>query len=101
VGSLYVSNLSWDASEDDVRDYFMNSVVVNKVTIIKDRDTGRSRGFCFVDVDNSENANADLDGTTFMGRTISVSPARPPEKREFRDSRPPRDDRPRHYSSGY
>ena len=86
---LYVGNLPFSASEDDVRDYFAPYGEVISVALITDRETGRLRGFGFVEM-NDEGALAAieaLDGQSFMGRNLKINEAqaRPP-RRQFGDS---------------
>ena len=77
---LYVGNLSWNANEDDIKDLFaQNSLNPTEVRLVTDRETGRSRGFCFVTVGSSDDVqkavNA-LNGHDFMGRPLTVNEAR-------------------------
>jgi RNA recognition motif-containing protein len=79
---LYVGNLSYETTEDDLRSIFLNSGTVVSVSLIKDRDTGRSKGFAFVEMNSqseAEQAIKDLDGKPVGSRNIKVNPARPPE----------------------
>lgn len=82
---LYVGNLSWEANEDNVRELFSESQLnPSKVQLITDRDTGRSRGFAFVTVESSEDAQkaiSALNGQNFMGRPLTVNEAREPAQR--------------------
>ena len=83
---LYVGNLSFDATEDQVREMFAEHGTVESVAMITDRDTGRFRGFCFVEMETSA-ANAAikaLDGKDIDGRDLRVNEAKP------RAPRPPR-----------
>jgi len=77
---LYVGNLPFSTDEQQLRDLFeQNGCTVEEVRIITDRDTGRSRGFGFVEVGNSEQADAviqALDGQDFGGRALKVNEAR-------------------------
>lgn len=80
---VYVGNLSFDATEDSVRDLFAEYGNVESVAWITDRDTGRFRGFCFVEMD-SDGANkaiSALDGKDIDGRNLKVNEARPREER--------------------
>ena len=82
--NIYVGNLSFDASEEDIRTAFEAHGVVNSVSIIKDRETGRSRGFGFVEMaerQEGEKAIEELNGTDIEGRDINVNEARPREDR--------------------
>jgi RNA recognition motif-containing protein len=75
---LYIGNLPFNASEDELRETFEQHGEVISVRIITDRDTGRSRGFGFVEMAGAdvENAIKQLDGRDFGGRTLRVSEAR-------------------------
>jgi RNA recognition motif-containing protein len=84
---LYVGNLPFDATEDEVRQLFEAHGEVHQVSLITDRDTGRPRGFGFVEMDDSA-ANAAmsaLNGADFGGRALNVN-----EARERRDRAPRR-----------
>ena len=77
---LYVGNMSFDSSEDDIRKAFEAHGTVDSVAIITDRDTGRPRGFGFVEMPNDDEARAaieNLNDKDFMGRTLKVNEARP------------------------
>ena len=80
---LYVGNLSFDATEEQVRGLFAEHGAVESVAMITDRDSGRFRGFCFVEIDES-GANAAikaLDGQSIDGRELRVNEAKPREDR--------------------
>lgn len=74
--TLYVGNLPWTATEDEVKQHFASCGTVNSVKIIMDRETGRSRGFCFVEMDNAEAAITSLNGQEFKGRPLRINEAR-------------------------
>ncbi|HRQ42200.1 MAG TPA: RNA-binding protein [Chloroflexota bacterium] len=80
---IYVGNLSFQATEDEVRDLFAEFGSVESVAMINDRDTGRFRGFCFVEMeeDAAEQAIAALNGKEIDGRELRVNEARPREER--------------------
>lgn len=84
--NIFVGNLSFSSSEDAVRGLFETYGTVDRVSIITDRETGRSRGFAFVEMSNDEEAeraiNA-LNGAEIGGRRINVNEARPREDRGF------------------
>ena len=82
---IYVGNLSWDSNEQDMRELFEQFGAVHSCAIVMDRDTGRSRGFGFVEMDDSEaqTAISKLNGREFDGRTLNVNEAR----EKTRDSR--------------
>jgi RNA recognition motif-containing protein len=72
---LYVGNLSWNSTEDTLRTLFAQYGEVQSVSIIMDRETGRSRGFGFVEMENAEAAIAALNGKEFDGRNLKVNEA--------------------------
>jgi len=81
---LYVGNLSFDTTENDLEDLFSQHGTVTDVHLIQDKMTGRSRGFAFVTFDNAEAGQAAIDklhGTNFSGRDLTVNEARPKEER--------------------
>lgn len=82
--NLYVGNLSFNTSEDDVRQAFAAHGTVTSVRIITDRETGQSRGFGFVEMEDSASAqtamNA-LNGQDLDGRALTINEARPREPR--------------------
>jgi RNA recognition motif-containing protein len=75
VTKLYVGNLSFTATEEGVRALFAAHGNVEKVSLISDRDTGRPRGFGFVEMSNAEAAIQALNGKEFEGRALRVSEA--------------------------
>lgn len=78
--NIYVGNISFDTTDDGLRAAFAAHGEVESVNIIKDRDTGRSRGFGFVDMPSDEEAQAAIDALNekdLDGRTIRVNKARP------------------------
>jgi len=87
VKKIYVGNLSFDTSASELRELFAQYGPVHSVELITDRDTGRPRGFAFVEMENDDAAAAigTLNGTEFHGRTLKVNIARP--RREGRDRR--------------
>lgn len=81
---LYVGNLSFHLTSDDLGEFFAQIGTVESAKIIEDRDTGRSRGFGFVEMETEEDANAaieQLNGEDLDGRNIVVNAARPREER--------------------
>ena len=82
--NIYVGNISYNSSEDDLKDLFGRYGEVVDVRIITDRDSGRSKGFGFVEMsddDQAKEAIEALDSKDFMGRDIRVNEARPREPR--------------------
>ena len=89
---IYVGNLPWTASEQEIADTFGEYGTVEKATIIVDRDSGRSRGFGFVTMNDADQGNAAIEGLNgfeMAGRALKVNEARPreerPQRRERRD----------------
>ncbi len=77
---IYVGNLSWNADESDLRDAFSAHGEVTSVQIITDRESGRSRGFAFVEMENDEEAKAAIsavDNKEIDGRQVKVNEAKP------------------------
>ncbi len=84
---LYVGNLSFQATEDDIRDLFAQHGEVVSVKIITDARTGSPKGFGFVEMATTEDAQkaiSSLNGSTFMERSLTVDEAKPQQPRERR-----------------
>ena len=82
--NIFVGNLAYTATEDDLRQLFTPYGVVDKINIITDRDTGRAKGFGFVEMPESQAAKAaiqGLQGTELAGRALTVNEAKPREPR--------------------
>jgi RNA recognition motif-containing protein len=78
--NIFVGNLDFGATEDQIRSLFEAYGAVERVSLMKDRDTGRSRGFAFVEMTNTNEADqaiAGLNGTNLGGRALNVNEARP------------------------
>jgi RNA recognition motif-containing protein len=87
---LYVGNLSFNTTSDDLREAFSQFGTVDSAQVVADRETGRSRGFAFVEMaDGAEQAIAGMNGADLQGRTLTVNEAKP------------REDRPRSGGGGY
>jgi len=83
---LYVGNLSYDMSDSDLQTLFEQFGQVQSVQIIMDRDTGRSKGFGFVEMSSNSDADraiAELNGRELDGRALNVNEARPKTERSF------------------
>lgn len=81
---LYVGNLSFESTENDLQDLFEQHGTVNEVRLMMDRMTGKSRGFAFVTMNDDAQANAAmnaLNGHELNGRALTVNEARPREER--------------------
>ncbi|MEM6252430.1 MAG: RNA-binding protein [Cyanobacteria bacterium P01_D01_bin.156] len=82
--SIYVGNLSYDATRDDINTVFAEYGSVQRVHLPTDRETGRPRGFAFVEMSSEDEESAAieaLDGAEWMGRDLRVNKARPREQR--------------------
>jgi len=82
--NIYVGNLSFDTTEDQIRSLFETYGAVDRVSIITDRDTGQPRGFAFVEMTDDEAASKAveaLNGTKLGGRNLNINEARPKESR--------------------
>ena|SRR5436305_14982287 len=85
--NIYVSNLSFNVQDEDLREFFAPYGEVTSAKIINDRETGKSRGFGFVEMSDDEaskKAIAELDGATVENRTIKVMEAKPKEDKPSR-----------------
>ena len=81
---LYVGNLSFQTSSEDLRELFSQAGTVESASVVEDRDTGRSRGFGFVEMATREEGEAAIqqfNGKEFGGRNLNVNEARPREDR--------------------
>jgi RNA recognition motif-containing protein len=82
--NIYVGNLSWSCTNDDLMQLFSQHGTVARAQVILDRETGRSRGFGFVEMANPDEASAAvaaLNNSDFQGRPLTVNEARPREPR--------------------
>ena len=78
--NIFVGNLDFAATDSSVRAIFERYGTVDRVNLVKDRDTGRSRGFAFVEMSNTQEADqaiAGLNGADLEGRALNVNEARP------------------------
>lgn len=82
--SLYVGNLPWSATKEEVQGLFENHGTVLSVKLVSDRETGRARGFGFVEMEDPDATVAvqALDGSSFGGRTLRVNEAQPRAPRQ-------------------
>jgi RNA recognition motif-containing protein len=81
---MYVGNLTFEATEAEIRELFSEHGPVNEVAVVMDRETQRPRGFAFVTMNTKEgmdNAIKQLDGKSWNGRALTVNEARPREER--------------------
>ena len=88
--NIYVSNLSYSTKADSLQDLFASYGEVTSANIINDRETGRSRGFGFVEMtndDEGQKAIDELNNTEFEGKTITVNVARPKTERSDYNNR--------------
>jgi len=86
--NIYVGNLPFDATEDQIRELFAQYGEVHSINLVADRDTGKPRGFGFVEMDQAgaEAAIKALDNTEFNGRTLKVNQAKERTERRPRRS---------------
>jgi len=92
MNKVFVGSLSWDATEDQVKEHFAEAGEVTSVFIPTDKFSGKSKGFCFVEYSSDEEAAKAIEmfnGQEFMGRNLVVNEARPREERpnRFNDNR--------------
>jgi RNA recognition motif-containing protein len=95
---LYVGNLPFNTTENELQELFSQAGAVQEVTLMQDRFTGKSRGFAFVTMSSeqdAQNAISKFNGQTVEGRPLTVNEARP------RESRPPGSGGGRGYGGGY
>ena len=88
--NIYVSNVSFNVHDEDLQSYFADYGEVTSAKVINDRETGRSRGFGFVEMPDdaaAQKAIAELDGATVDGRAIKVNIAKPREERSNNNRR--------------
>jgi RNA recognition motif-containing protein len=89
--SIYVGNLSYDVTQEDLTSVFAEYGSVKRVQLPTDRETGRMRGFAFVEMGSDaeeEKAIAELDGAEWMGRSLKVNKAKPREDNRGGGGRP-------------
>jgi RNA recognition motif-containing protein len=80
--TIYVGNLSFKATETELRDVFAEYGAVKRVVVPTDRETGRARGFAFVEleeIEHEDSAIGQLDGAEWMGRQLRLNKAKPKE----------------------
>ena len=84
---IYVGNLPWSIADAELKDFFSNFGTVHSAVVITDRETGRSRGFGFVEMDqaDAENAIREADGKDLGGRSLRVNEAQERQRRPQRD----------------
>ncbi len=88
--NIYVGNLSYNVTQNDLQDLFSQYGEVSSAAVITDKMTGRSKGFGFIEMPQSsqaESAIAELNGKDFKGRNLTVNEARPKPERTSRPSR--------------
>ena len=84
--SIYVGNLEWNTTDDELNDLFAPFGTVRSAQVIKDHVSNRSKGFGFVEMDDEESANTaikDLDETEHRGRTLKINAARERKSRSY------------------
>jgi RNA recognition motif-containing protein len=86
MAKLYVGNLPFETTEDDLKTFFGEVAQLSRVTVVRDKFTNRSRGFAFVEIDDEAGAKKaieTLNGRSLGGRSIKVNEAKPQEPRQF------------------
>ncbi len=84
MAKLYVGNLNFDTTEDDLKTFFSEVAEVARVSVIRDKFTNRSRGFAFVEIDDADKVSeaiSTLNGKSLGGRSLKVNEAKPQESR--------------------
>ncbi|MDR1121875.1 MAG: RNA-binding protein [Dysgonamonadaceae bacterium] len=87
--NIFIAGLSYKVNDADLSNLFEEYGVITSAKVITDRDSGRSKGYGFVEMDDEEAANkaiVELNGAEYDGRTISVSEAKPRQERPKRDN---------------
>ncbi|MGP1384103.1 MAG: RNA recognition motif domain-containing protein [Thainema sp.] len=82
--TIYVGNLSFSATEEDLMEVFTEYGTVRRISLPVDRETGKKRGFAFIEMESEENEDAaisELDGAEWLGRELRVNKAKPRESR--------------------
>jgi RNA recognition motif-containing protein len=92
--TIYVGNLEWNTTQEELKEFFAPIGAVASADIIKDRETGRSKGFGFVVMENAEKAITEMDGKELRGRALKINEAREKPQSSFRST--PRYDTPRY-----
>jgi len=85
TNKIYIGNLPYRATEDDLRQIFSQAGTVVSVRIVSDANTGRSKGFGFIEMETDDMAKKAIDqfnGTDFQGRSLRVAEARPPSREQ-------------------
>ncbi|AQX05558.1 RNA-binding protein [Elizabethkingia meningoseptica] len=91
--NIFISNINYAVKESQLEELFASYGTIQSVKIVMDRETGRSRGFGFVEMPNNDEANTaieSLNGALFQGKNLNVSEARPREekpRRSFNNNR--------------
>ncbi len=100
---LYVGNLSYQTTNEELETFFSQAGEVASAMVILDRQTGRSRGFGFVEMANNEDGTSAIEqfhGADFKGRALTVNEAQPREERSFGGGAPRRSSGPRNGGGG-
>jgi RNA recognition motif-containing protein len=92
--TIYVGNLEWGTTPEELKEFFTPIGTVISAEIIKDRETGKSKGFGFVTMENAEQAMIELNGKEIRGRSLKINEAREKAPRQtIREFNPPRFDK--------
>jgi RNA recognition motif-containing protein len=87
--SIFIGNLPFSSTEESIKNLLSTYSNVISIKIIIDRETGKSKGFAFAEVDDGDKVIANLNGTDFNGRKLVVNQARPKEDKPRNDNRKP------------
>ena len=79
--TIYVGNIQWETTEKELDDLFTPYGTIKAVKIIKDHETGRSKGFAFIEMENAAEAMNALNGKELRGRTLKINSARQSKRR--------------------
>lgn len=74
--SLYIGNLQWNTSDEELKDFFSPIGEVLSATVIRDKESGRSRGYGFVEMENADKALEQLNGKELRGRSLKINHSR-------------------------
>ena len=76
--TIYVGNIQWDTSEEELKTLFSRCGKVDSATIIRDKENGRSKGYAFISMENADRALQELNGCELRGRSLKVNVRTPP-----------------------
>ena len=89
MAKIYVGNIPFKTTEEELKEHFSPIGEVHSIKIIKDHETGFSRGYCFIEMENVEKAIQELNGKSFQGRYLKISEAIEKPRPNFNSDNPP------------